>query len=46
LRTLAAVEHPSWTLPEEESQPLIKQAIEAGINFFDTANAYSAGSSE
>jgi aryl-alcohol dehydrogenase-like predicted oxidoreductase len=38
--------YPSWTLPEDESRPLIKQAIEAGINFFDTANAYSEGSSE
>jgi|ERR1051326_6232593 len=38
--------YPSWTLPEEESRPLIKQAIEAGINFFDTANVYSLGSSE
>lgn len=37
--------HP-WSLPEDESRPLIKQAIEAGINFFDTANVYSNGSSE
>ncbi len=37
--------HP-WSLPEAESRPLIKQAIEAGINFFDTANVYSDGSSE
>ena len=36
----------SWSLPEDESRPLIKQAIEAGINFFDTANVYSDGSSE
>jgi aryl-alcohol dehydrogenase-like predicted oxidoreductase len=36
----------AWTLDEEKSRPLIKQALEAGINFFDTANAYSAGSSE
>ncbi len=36
----------SWTLPEDQSRPLIKQAVEAGINFFDTANVYSAGSSE
>ncbi len=35
-----------WTLPEAQSRPLIKQALEAGINFFDTANVYSAGSSE
>ena len=37
--------HP-WTLPEDQSRPLIKQAIEAGINFFDTANSYSDGTSE
>jgi aryl-alcohol dehydrogenase (NADP+) len=35
-----------WSLPEAESRELIKQALDAGINFFDTANAYSAGSSE
>lgn len=37
--------HP-WTLDEEKSRPLIKRAIELGINFFDTANTYSDGSSE
>jgi aryl-alcohol dehydrogenase-like predicted oxidoreductase len=37
--------HP-WTLPEAESRPLIRQAVEAGINFFDTANSYSDGTSE
>jgi aryl-alcohol dehydrogenase-like predicted oxidoreductase len=37
--------HP-WTLPEEQSRPLIRQAVEAGINFFDTANSYSDGTSE
>ncbi len=35
-----------WTLDEEASRPLIRQAVEAGINFFDTANAYSGGTSE
>ena len=35
-----------WTLGEAESRPFIRQALEAGINFFDTANVYSAGSSE
>jgi len=34
------------TLPAAQSRPLIRQALEAGINFFDTANVYSAGSSE
>jgi aryl-alcohol dehydrogenase-like predicted oxidoreductase len=37
--------HP-WSLVEEDSRPLLKQAVEAGINFFDTANVYSDGSSE
>jgi 1-deoxyxylulose-5-phosphate synthase len=37
--------HP-WTLSEEKSRPLIKQALELGINFFDTANVYSDGTSE
>ncbi|CAB1211199.1 MULTISPECIES: aldo/keto reductase [Serratia] len=36
----------AWTLPEESSRPLLKQALDAGINFFDTANSYSDGSSE
>jgi aryl-alcohol dehydrogenase-like predicted oxidoreductase len=35
-----------WTLPEAESRPFIARALAAGINFFDTANVYSAGSSE
>jgi aryl-alcohol dehydrogenase-like predicted oxidoreductase len=37
--------HP-WTLPEEQSRPFLKMAIEAGINFFDSANVYSDGTSE
>jgi aryl-alcohol dehydrogenase-like predicted oxidoreductase len=36
----------TWSMGEESSRPLIRQAVEAGINFFDTANVYSAGSSE
>ncbi|RCW83703.1 aldo/keto reductase [Phyllobacterium bourgognense] len=36
----------AWTLSEERSRPFIKQALELGINFFDTANVYSDGSSE
>lgn len=35
-----------WTLPEEDSRPFIKKALDLGINFFDTANVYSAGTSE
>ena len=38
--------HPVWSLDEERALPLIKHALEAGINFFDTANLYSQGSSE
>jgi aryl-alcohol dehydrogenase (NADP+) len=35
-----------WVLPEEKSRPFIKQALEFGINFFDTADIYSKGVSE
>ena len=38
--------HPVWSLGEEAARLLIKHAIDAGINFFDTANMYSNGSSE
>ena len=37
--------HP-WTLDEEKSRPLIRKALDLGINFFDTANVYSDGTSE
>ena len=37
--------HP-WSLDEDEARPFFRRAIEAGINFFDTANVYSAGTSE
>src|SRR3954462_15090767 len=37
--------HP-WTLDEEQSRPFIQRALEVGINFFDTANIYSDGTSE
>jgi len=37
--------HP-WTLGEAQSRPFLKKALDLGINFFDTANIYSAGSSE
>jgi aryl-alcohol dehydrogenase-like predicted oxidoreductase len=36
----------AWTLNEADSQPFLKQALEAGINTFDTANVYSSGESE
>ncbi|MDQ0088565.1 aryl-alcohol dehydrogenase-like predicted oxidoreductase [Paenibacillus anaericanus] len=37
--------HP-WVLDEDHSRPIIKKALEHGINFFDTANVYSDGTSE
>ncbi|MEO5823990.1 MAG: aldo/keto reductase [Vicinamibacteraceae bacterium] len=37
--------HP-WTLDEDRSRPIIRQAVESGITFFDTANSYSDGTSE
>jgi aryl-alcohol dehydrogenase-like predicted oxidoreductase len=36
----------AWTLSEEESRPFLRQALELGFNFFDTANVYSGGESE
>ena len=36
----------AWALNEEQSQPFFRQALDLGINFFDTANVYSAGASE
>jgi 1-deoxyxylulose-5-phosphate synthase len=38
--------YPAWSLDEEAGRPMIRHAIEAGVNFFDTANMYSNGSSE
>jgi aryl-alcohol dehydrogenase-like predicted oxidoreductase len=35
-----------WSLPEADARPFFARALELGINFFDTANVYSAGSSE
>jgi aryl-alcohol dehydrogenase-like predicted oxidoreductase len=36
----------AWALNEAESQPFLRQALDLGINFFDTANVYSSGASE
>jgi len=36
----------AWSLNEEQSAPFFKQALELGINFFDTANVYASGDSE
>lgn len=35
-----------WTLDEGETEKVVSHALSLGINFFDTANAYSAGTSE
>jgi aryl-alcohol dehydrogenase-like predicted oxidoreductase len=35
-----------WHLEEEEAEPIVKQAVEAGVTFFDTADVYSGGVSE
>lgn len=36
----------AWALEEEEAKPFVQRALEAGINFFDTADVYSEGESE
>ena len=38
--------HGDWVLDQDQSRPFIREAMEAGINFFDTANMYSLGASE
>ena len=35
-----------WTLDEKQTEEIVKQALDLGINFFDTANTYSNGTSE
>ncbi|MDX1495875.1 MAG: aldo/keto reductase, partial [Longimicrobiales bacterium] len=35
-----------WVLPEDEARPLVRRAVDAGVNFFDTADMYSKGVSE
>ncbi len=36
----------AWFLPEDEAEPIVRSAVEAGVNFFDTADMYSRGVSE
>ena len=36
----------TWTFDDEKTRPIIKRALELGVNFFDTANVYSDGTSE
>lgn len=38
--------HPTWAIGEEKARGVIKYALDAGVNFFDTANLYSKGTSE
>jgi 1-deoxyxylulose-5-phosphate synthase len=35
-----------WALPEEQAEPIVRQAVEAGVTFFDTADVYNDGESE
>ena len=44
--TFGSPEWRPWVLSEEQSRPIIERALEAGINFFDTADMYSRGVSE
>ncbi len=44
--TYGSPEWRAWVLNEAQSRPLLRRAVEAGINFFDTADMYSAGASE
>lgn len=46
MMTYGTPEWRDWVLTEEESRPFIRRALEAGINFFDTADMYSRGVSE
>jgi aryl-alcohol dehydrogenase (NADP+) len=46
MMTYGTPEWRDWVLPEEQSRPFIKAALEMGINFFDTADIYSRGVSE
>jgi 1-deoxyxylulose-5-phosphate synthase len=36
----------AWALPEEQAEPIVRQAVEAGVTFFDTADVYNDGESE
>jgi aryl-alcohol dehydrogenase-like predicted oxidoreductase len=46
MMTYGAKSWREWVLEEEDAKPFIRRAIEAGINFFDTADVYSLGESE
>jgi aryl-alcohol dehydrogenase (NADP+) len=46
MMTYGAKKWREWVLEEDEARPIVKRAVEAGINFFDTADIYSIGESE
>jgi 1-deoxyxylulose-5-phosphate synthase len=46
MMTYGAKSWREWVLPEAEARPFVKRALDAGINFFDTADVYSLGESE
>jgi aryl-alcohol dehydrogenase (NADP+) len=46
MMTYGSPQRRAWILNEDDSRPLVKRAVEAGINFFDTADMYSSGVSE
>lgn len=43
---MGTTEWQKWVMGEDESIKLVKKALDVGINFFDTADSYSAGKSE
>ncbi|HLF28061.1 MAG TPA: aldo/keto reductase [Anaerolineae bacterium] len=46
MMTYGTTEWRAWVLPEAEGRPIVKRALELGVNFFDTADVYSHGVSE
>ena len=46
MMTYGSTKWREWVLEEEEAKPFVKRALDAGINFFDTADVYSLGESE
>ena len=46
MMTYGAASWRQWVLNEDQARPFVQRALEAGINFFDTADVYSLGASE
>jgi 1-deoxyxylulose-5-phosphate synthase len=46
MMSFGAHENRPWALSEEDAEPIVRAAVEGGVNFFDTADVYSAGESE